>query len=93
MKHFTLVLMFAGALLACGGKKANKDTVKIEAWADQMCACKDAACAQKIMEEMAKDAEADKRPLSERIGDEAAQKAFGVASKRITECSMKANGM
>lgn len=64
-----------------------------EKFSDQACACKDPACIQKMIEESTKWAETDKRPLSERQLDEAQQKRFDAASKRMTECSMKANGM
>ena len=67
MRIFSLVIASALALTAC--KDASKD---VEKYANDACACKDAPCAVKVMNDFASWAEKNK---DARGNEEAAQKA------------------
>lgn len=96
MQKLFAIVMVTGALVACGGKKGSNEAFdKTKAFADAMCACKDADCAKKVMDDMTKwSAEYAKtaKPGDGIMEPEEAKK-FEAVSKQLTDCSMKANGM
>ncbi len=76
--RFTLVLV---CFLAVGcGKDVTKD---IEALADRACACKDAACADKVVDDLLTLAQNNKKAK----GDSDKTNA---AAKKLGECAIKA---
>lgn len=74
------ILFVASLVLAAGCSDASK---QIEKLADQACACKDAACADKVIDDLIQFAKDNPRAT----GDE--DKAVK-AAQRLTECAMKA---
>lgn len=70
------------ALTGCGKNEAVKD---MEALADRVCACKDAACA---MEEAKKAAELVSKHKDTK-GTEGDMKAITAAGERMKDCMMK----
>ena len=83
-------MFLAGAIAggaACGGGEIGE----LEKLADEMCACKDAACAKKVEEKAEKAAEGlkkkDKADFSE---DE--QKKLMAIGKKMMECQAKIAG-
>lgn len=70
------------ALTGCG---KNKAVAFAEEYAEKMCACKDADCAKKVGEDMAKKAD----EIKDAKGSEADAKLVEEAMKKGMECSMK----
>jgi len=87
-----MMVLTIGSLAACGGKKGGNDAFeKTSAFADQMCACKDADCAKKVMDEMTKwSTEWAKNAKPDQVPDAEEQKKYVEVSKRMTDCSTKA---
>ncbi len=90
----TSALVFAFGLVAC---KSDVDEAvgKMKKFADDMCACKDKACAEKVTaemvkygEEMAKKHEGKAEPAV----NDAQKKEMEEAMKKLTECTTKAMG-
>lgn len=87
-------LVFAFGLVAC---KSDVDEAvgKMKKFSEDMCACKDKACAEKVTadmvkygEEMAKKHEGKAEPA---VSD-AQKKEMEEAMKKLTECTTKAMG-
>ena len=77
----TLSLLFIGLVAASGCKKdVTKD---IESLADRACACKDAACAEQVVDDLVALAENNRKAR----GDEDRAAA---AARRLGECVMNA---
>ena len=79
------VLALILGLSACGGKgdAAIGDMKKIK---DEMCACKDKACAEKVTEKMMKMGEKHKDTKA----TEAQMKAMATITEELTKCMSKA---
>ena len=76
------------ALAACGGKPGEEFVGKLSKLKDEMCACKDKACAEKVSKEMSDWAEkASKTKASKEQEEEAMKIALEMAS-----CQAKAMG-
>lgn len=72
------------ALALTGGAGCKKDMAKdVENFADRACACKDAACAEKVVDELVSYAQEHKNA----DGD---QKRANEAAKRLGTCVIKA---
>jgi hypothetical protein len=90
----TSALMFVFGLAAC---KSDVDEAvgKMKKFADDMCACKDKACAEKVSAEMAKYGEemSKKHEGKEepKISD-AQKKEMEDSTKKLMECTTKAMG-
>jgi hypothetical protein len=87
-----LFVLAVGSLAACGGKKGSNEAFeKTSAFADAMCACKDADCAKKVMDDMTKwSTEWAKNAKPDQVPDAEEQKKFTEVSKKLTDCSTKA---
>ncbi|HZI44972.1 MAG TPA: hypothetical protein VFD53_07125 [Ilumatobacter sp.] len=85
--HRTLVLLVAAFVpLACDS--AGADYVKkVEEFADQACACKDAACATKVSQEQADWLSKNAATASKLSADDAEK--IGAATTKMTECVTK----
>lgn len=76
----SMLLCVSLLAVGCGGKDLTKD---IEALADRACACKDAACADKVVDDLLTLAENNKKAK----GDSSRTNA---AAKKLGECAIKA---
>jgi hypothetical protein len=93
MKKLTLAMMVAMAFLSFGCKKKGSDAgnamAKMSEFADEMCKCKDAKCAQEVSDKMTKwGQEQSKNAKEPPKMNEAAQEI----GKRMGECMTKAMG-
>ena len=85
-----MTIAFA-ALMAFGGCKKKNDTMgKLESFQQQMCACKDKACADKVNDDMSKWS-ADMAGKDDKPDPDMAAKATDVMAK-YTECMTKLAG-
>jgi hypothetical protein len=97
MKKLTLAMMVAMAFLSFGCKKKGSDAgnamAKMSEFADEMCKCKDAKCAQEVSDKMTKwgqeQSKNAKEPPKMNEADTAKAQEIG---KRMGECMTKAMG-
>ncbi len=79
------VLAMVLGLSACGGK-ADEAIGELKKIKDEMCACKDKACAEKVTEKMMKMGEKHK----ETKATESQMKAAAAVTEELTKCMSKA---
>jgi len=79
MKKLVLAVGIAAGLVACSGKKEADQMTK---YADQLCACKDVACAEKILPEIEKFSNAN----AGKEVDKAAADRYNNALTRVEKC-------
>ncbi|HUS27137.1 MAG TPA: hypothetical protein VMZ53_01465 [Kofleriaceae bacterium] len=98
MKKLTLAMMVAMAFVSFGcKKKAGSDSAnamaKMQEFADEMCKCKDAKCAQDVSDKMTKwgqeQSKNQKEPPKMNEADTAKAQEIG---KKMGECMTKAMG-
>ena len=82
------VLAMVLGLSACGGK-ADEAIGELKKIKDEMCACKDKACAEKVTEKMMKMGEKHKDTKA----TESQMKAASGITEELTKCMSKAMGM
>ena len=82
------VLAMVLGLSACGGK-ADDALKELSALKNEMCACKDKACAEKVTEKMMKMGEKHKDTKA----TESQMKAAAGITEELTKCMSKAMGM
>lgn len=92
MRNFLLVGALVFGLGACSKSAGDEALSKMEGFKNQMCECKDKACAEKVQKEMgewfekfAKDNK-DKKPEKDKDMEEKASKIM----KEMEECTTKA---
>ena len=92
MKQLLGVLILVSAF-GCGGKDSGGSEARKRnnLFADQMCACTDAACATKVTNEWTKAWDGKQKELFE--AEEAEKTKIDEAQKRMTDCALKAQGM
>jgi hypothetical protein len=78
LKNLLAVGLLTFGLAACGSKEANQ----MEEFADKMCACKDADCAEKLFEEVKK---IDSANEGKKVSASAAEK-YAKAGERLSKC-------
>jgi hypothetical protein len=83
-----LVMAFAG----CKSKDASP-VEKMEAFADEMCACKDKDCAKSVQAEMSHYADAAKRAGDDKNVGEADMKRIHEVGTRYGECLTRELGL
>lgn len=101
MRNLLVVTVVVSAALASVGckKKAASDAdaayAKLSAFKDQMCACTDKSCVEKVQDDMMKwgDEQAKKMGDKKPAMSDADQKKFGDATMKLNECAQKAMGM
>ena len=89
----TVPLFVAFALAGCGGKKGEEFVGKMEGIKKEMCACKDAECADKVEEKMDKlGKEFESKFKSEKDVDKGVMEKIEKLDDEIRECKHKARG-
>jgi hypothetical protein len=91
MKKIMILFVAAMAFTAVGCKKkggAGEAIAKMEEFANKMCACKDAKCAQGVSDEMTKwgSEEAKKSDKAEMKYSDEEQKKLATATEKMTKC-------
>jgi hypothetical protein len=87
MKNLTIAFLATASLFAVGackkkgGGDAGEAVAKMTEFKDQMCACKDKACADKVQESMTKWS----TDMAAKAGDKKDQKADEATMKKMTE--------
>jgi hypothetical protein len=88
MKHAHLVLAAATALFASACDSGGGEYVKkMEEFAEQACACKDAACATKVAQDQA-DWLGKNTALASKLDAKDAEK-IGAATQKMADCTVK----
>ncbi len=91
----TFSFLLLSLVMACGKKGGSNEAFeKTSAFADQMCACKDADCVKKVTDDMTKwstEFAKNAKPGDVAAPDPEETKKFEEVTKKMTKCMMDAS--
>lgn len=90
MKQLSLVVVVVASFAGCGKSGNSAMLDKMDGFATAACACKDAACTTKVMEDMGKWAESQKASMGDKQPSADEAKRVAEISKKFQDCIMKA---
>jgi hypothetical protein len=89
MRKLFLTASVVFGLVGCGGGASDKAMAKLEGAKNDMCACKDKACGDKVMEELVKWGEQFEKDNKDKKPTEEEMKKGEEITKAMMECHGK----